>query len=87
MRNKKEANEKITRILNELKRIQLELNEEIDMCINIEDTIRSGDMKVEDKKKSLMVNSDVIFNNANRVNILDEAIEILEKIKGDLLNG
>ena len=81
MRNKKEVNEKIDRIVNEFKKMQVELNEEVDVCIGTEDLIRSGEIEVKDKKQELMDISETIFNNTNRVNILDEAIEILEKIK------
>ena len=81
MKNRKLVNEKVDRIINEFKKMQVELNEEVDQCITIEEMIRSGEIIFNDKKRALMDNSETIFNNVERVNILDEAIEILEKIK------
>ena len=81
MENKEIAIEKISKLVNELKEMQLEVNEEIDSYNTILEGLRVAQKYSDDTKKVAMEYSDRVFDLGERAVILDEVIEILEKLK------
>ena len=75
------AKDKLDKLLNELKSIQLECNEEIDNYNTILEGLEVVGRYSQDTKKLIKEYRDRQFDFSERVCILDEVIRILENIK------
>lgn len=75
------AKDKLDKLLNELKEIQLECNEEIDSYNTILEGLEVVGRYSQDTKKLIKEYRDRQFDFSERVCILDEVIRILENIK------